>query len=129
MPVMKADGTNTARQHQRDGDQRRADLLHRAIGGLARAQALGHVALDVLDDDDGVVDDDADRQHEAEQRQVVEREAERRHQEERADERHRDGDDGNDGRAPCLQEQHDDEHDEDDRLEDRLTRRRRPTAE
>ena len=30
------------------------------------------VALDVLDHDDGVVDDDADRQHQAEQRQVVE---------------------------------------------------------
>ena len=53
----------------------------------------GDVALDVLDHDDGVVDDDADGEHEAEQRQVVEREAEHRHEEERADERHRDGDD------------------------------------
>ena len=30
---------------------------------------LAHVALDVLDDDDGVVDDDAGREHDAEERQ------------------------------------------------------------
>jgi hypothetical protein len=29
------------------------------------------VALDILDHDDGVVDDDADRQHQAEHRQVL----------------------------------------------------------
>ena len=49
------------------------------------------VALDVLDHDDGVVDHDADRQHQAEQRQRVEREADRRHHREGADQRHRDG--------------------------------------
>ena len=45
------------------------------IGRLARRQALCHPALDVLHHDDRVIDDDADRQHQAEQRQVVEREA------------------------------------------------------
>ena len=55
--------------------------------------ALADVALDVLDHDDGVVDDDADRQHQAEQRQLVEREAERRQHGEGADQRDRDGDD------------------------------------
>ena len=35
-------------------------------------------ALDILDHHDRVVHDDADRQHQAEQRQVVEREAEQR---------------------------------------------------
>ena len=44
---------------------------------LARLQALLEPALDVLDDDDGVVHDDADGQHQAEQRDVVEAEAER----------------------------------------------------
>ena len=37
--------------------------------------ALAQIALDVLDHDDGVVDDDADGEHEAEQRQRVERDA------------------------------------------------------
>ena len=35
------------------------------------------VALHVLDDDDGVVDDEADREHDREQRQQVDREARR----------------------------------------------------
>ena len=84
---------------------------------FARRQPVGDIALDVLDDDDGVVDDDADRQHQAEQRQVVQREAERRHDGERADERHRHGDQRNDRRAPVLQEQEHDEDDQDDRLD------------
>ena len=58
------------------------------------------VALDVLDDDDRVVDDDADREHEAEQRQRVQREAEQMHGGERADERHGHGRERNDRRAP-----------------------------
>jgi hypothetical protein len=38
-----------------------------------RRHALREIALDILDHDDRVVDDDADRQHEAEQRHRVER--------------------------------------------------------
>ena len=72
---MKAAGTNTADQHQRDGDQRAADLVHGPVRRLLGRHALAQVALDVLDHDDGVVDDDADRQHQAEQRQVVQAEA------------------------------------------------------
>ncbi len=59
-------------------------------------------------------------------RQVVQRKAEHAHQEERADQRHRNGDDGDDRRAPRLQEQHDDEHHQHDGLEDRVRRPRRP---
>ena len=92
-------------------------LLIAASRGLKPAR---DVALDVLDHDDGVVDHDADRQHQAEQRQIVEREAERRHEEEGADQRHRNGDQRDDRRAPGLQEQHDHQHDQDDRLADRL---------
>ena len=45
------------------------------IVAVARGQALVDPALDVLHHHDGVVDDDADGQHQAEQRQVVEGEA------------------------------------------------------
>ena len=55
-------------EHQRDRDQRRADLVHALDGGLARRQAGFDIALDVLDHDDGVVDHDADREHQPEQR-------------------------------------------------------------
>ena len=54
-----------------------ADLVHGLVRRVARRHALRDVALDVLDDDDRVVDHDADRQHQAEQGQRVEREAER----------------------------------------------------
>ena len=71
---MNAVGMNTLDKHQRDGDDRSGDLGHRLDRRLARRQPAGDPALDVLQHDDGVVDDDADRQHQAEQRQVVERE-------------------------------------------------------
>src|SRR2546426_1866459 len=62
--------------------------LHRPVGGDGgRHVLLRHDALDVLDDDDGVVHHDADRQHEAEQREQIDREAEQLHPEEGADDR------------------------------------------
>src|SRR3712207_8831316 len=51
----------------RDGDQRPADLVHGLVRGVPRREAFAQVALAVLDHDDRVVDDDADREHEAEQ--------------------------------------------------------------
>ncbi len=107
-------------KNQRDGDQRRADFVHALARGFARMQARRDIALDVLDHDDGVIDHDADRQHQPEQRQIVEREAERRHEEERADQRYRYGDQRNDRRAPGLQEHDHHQHDEHDRLADGL---------
>ena len=62
-------------EHQADGDDRAGDLLHRLDRRLPRRQAVLDVMLDGLDDDDGVIDDDADGQHQAEQRQVVQAEA------------------------------------------------------
>ena len=76
------------------------------------------VALDVLDHDDGVIDDNADCQHETKQRQIVEGKAERRHEKECADQQHRNRNDGNDGGTPRLQEKNDHQNDEDDRLAD-----------
>ena len=72
-----------------------------------------HDALDVLDDDDRVVDDDADREHHAEQRQLVDREAEQAHAEERAEQRDRDHQRRDERRAEVLQEdQHHEEHED-----------------
>ena len=77
------------RQPEGDGDDRRRDFVHRLIGRVARREALLDPALDVFDDDDGVIDHDADRQHQPEERQVVQREAEDRHHREGADQRNR----------------------------------------
>ena len=104
-------------QHQGDGDERHPHLVHGDARGLERAQALLQLALDVLHHDDGVVDDDADRQHQAEQRQHVEREAERLHHRARADQRDGNGNDRDERGAPCLEEQEHDQHDQDGRFE------------
>ena len=102
-------------------------LLHRLLRRFLRRQAVLDVMHHGFDDDDRVVDDDADGEHEAEHRQRVHREAEQREEDERAEQRHRDGQQRNERRAEVLQEDEDDDRDEDDRLEegvdDRLDRR------
>ena len=75
MPVMKAHGNEHAHQHQRDGDDGPVTSLIAFSRGLLGRQPVLEVVLDRFDHDDGVVHDDADRQHQAEQRQVVEAEA------------------------------------------------------
>ena len=107
-------------QRQRDRDQGLADLVHGLVRGVARAHALAQIALDVLDHHDRIVDHDADRQHEPEQREVVEREAGRGEHQECANQGHRDRHDRDDRGAPGLQEQDHDDHDQPDRLVDRL---------
>jgi hypothetical protein len=101
-----------------DGDQRAADLVHGPPRGLRRRITKAQVALDILDDDDGVIDHDTDGEHQSEQRQVVEREAKGGQDGEDADQRHRDGGDRNDRGAPSLQEQNDDQQHQQDRYDD-----------
>ncbi len=101
-------------QHQGDGDQGARHFLHRPIGRFLGGQALADVTLDVLDHDDGVVDDDADGQNQGEQRQGVDRIAQGQLHREGADEGDRDGQDRDDGRAPGLQEDQDDDHHQED---------------
>ncbi len=108
-------------QRQHDRDDRPGHLAHRLDRRIARRQAvLAHVALDVFQHDDRIVDDDADREHHREQRQRVDRVAERIDAREGADQRHRHRGERNDRRAPALQEQVDDEKHEQHRLAERL---------
>ncbi len=58
-------------EHQADGDDRARHLLHRFDCRVARRQSVFNMMLDGFDHDDGIVDHDADRQHQAEQRQVI----------------------------------------------------------
>ena len=84
--------------------------------------------LDVLDHDDGVVDQQADRERQPEQGHGVDREAGDGEHREGAEQDDRDGDRRDQHRPPALQEHEDHQHDEDDRLEQRLARPRAPTA-
>ena len=101
-------------QHQRDGDNRSRHFVHGAIGRIARRESFLNIAFDVFHHNDRVIDHDADRKHQSEQTQRVNRVAEQQQHREGADDRDRHGDQGNDRRAPCLQEQNDDQHHEGD---------------
>ena len=59
-------GDEDRRQDQRDGHDRARDLLHGLDGRLLRGQALLDMALHRLDHDDGVIDDQADGEDQAE---------------------------------------------------------------
>src|SRR6185437_1212795 len=107
-------------EHQGDGDDRPADLTHRGFRSLARALAALYMALDVLDDDDRIIDHDADRQYQAEEGQGVDGKTACQQHRERADDRHRHWDEWNNRRAPGLPEQDDLQHDEQHRLQQRV---------
>ena len=101
---------------ERDGEREdgEADLLGALERGVERRVAFFEVARDVLDHDDGVVDDEAGRNGEGHQAKIVEAVAEQIHDAEGADDRKRDGDGGDDGRLPGTQEEEDDHDDESD---------------
>ena len=109
------------RQHGGDADQRTGDLVHRlACGFLGRELVFLHDALDVFDHHDGVVDQQADRQHHGEHRQRVDRIAEDGEHAEGAEQHDRNGQCGNERRPKILQEDEHDDEDEHDRFEQRL---------
>ncbi len=89
-------------------------------GRLHRGHARHHVPVDVLDDDDRVVDDQADRQHQRQQRQQVDRIAEQQHHEEGADQRQGHRDHRHDHRTQAAEEQEDDDGDDHQRFDQRL---------
>ena len=107
-------------EHQRNRDHRTGDFRHRPPGRLAGGEPLRQPAFDVLHDHNGVVDDNADRQHKTEEREIVEREPKQLHDGKRANQRHRHGDHRDDRGPPRLEKhEHHDEH-QHDRLEERL---------
>ena len=106
-------------QHEGDGENRAGDLGHRFLASFRHRERRFFLddPLDVLDHDDGVVDDDADGKHQRQQGDGVGRIADEQQHGEGADDRHRYRDQ-RDQRGPHLtekQEHHDaDENDGDD---------------
>ena len=74
-------------QHDADHDDGAEHFAHGvdAPPGCAALAVLAHVPFDVLDDHDRIVDDDARGEHDAEQRERVDREVEQLEERERAD--------------------------------------------
>ena len=98
-PPMKSSGISTATSDTVSETIVKPICLRALERRLERRLALLDVARDVLDHHDRVVDDEAGRDGERHQRQVVEAVAEQVHHAERADERQRHGDAGDDRRA------------------------------
>ena len=74
LALHEGDGDEHGDQDERGGDDGEADLARAAIGGDEGRLALFlDAAVDVLQHDDGVVDDKADGHDEGEQRQHVDR--------------------------------------------------------
>ena len=139
MPVEEPGDAAGERQRNEDRSEddrhahhRRGDLLHRREGRVLGREPLLDVAFDRLHHHDRVVDHQADGEHQPEQGQRVDGEAQERKENERPDQRHRYGEQRNQGGAPALQEEKDDQRDEqhgleegDEDLSDSLGHRRR----
>jgi hypothetical protein len=93
------------------GENGEGDLGCALLGCLARACAqLCAVSHDVLDDDDGVVDEDADGEREGQRGHHVEREAHDFHEGEGADDRGGQGQRTDERGTPVAKEEEDDGH-------------------
>ena len=107
-------------QNQRDADDRAEQFVHRADRRVVPAHALLDIVRGALDHHDGVVDHDADGEHDREQRREIHREADRPHHGEGADDgdrhrrrRHQHG-------APVLEKDQDHDQHQHRRLDQRL---------
>ena len=102
---------------QRDGQRNdgEADLLRAAQRRFERIHAAFDEASNILDHDDGVVDDETGGDGERHQRQIVEAEAEEIHRSECADQRQRHRQAGDNRARQRAQEHEDHQHDQDDR--------------
>ena len=74
--------------------------------------------FDIFDDDDGIIDDEADGQHHSEQGQGIDGEIESRKGRKGADDGDRDGQNRYQRRPPFLQEYEDDEDDQQQRFDE-----------
>ena len=111
-------------EHGHDGQRRRRngepDLVGSFLGCAIVVFPHLDVSNDVLAHYDGIVDEEADRERQRQQRHGVHCEAEQPHDEERRDDRHGQRQPGNDSRPPRIQEQIDDRDSEQCSKHDRV---------
>ena len=114
-------GHEHRREHERNADERAGDLAHGLDGRFPGREAfLRHDALDIFDDDDGVVHEQTDGEHHAEHGQRVDRETKRGEHPEGAEQDDGHGDGGNQCSPEILQEQIHDEEDQCDGFDQSL---------
>ena len=97
-------------ERDRHGDDRTDQFARANQRCLHARHSFTHVALDVFDHNDRVIDHQSDRQHDREQGEEIEGEAEQLHQKQRADQRNRDRDYRHNHRSERAEEQKDYHH-------------------
>ena len=117
----KGDRHKHRKQHERDRDDRARNLGHGFFGRVGRRQfrLFFHDAFDIFDNDDRVVDQNADRQHHRQQRDRIGRIAHRQQHREAADDADRHRYRRDQCRAQRAEKQEDDDHDENKRDQQR----------
>ena len=105
MPGMKAVGTKTEERTRAIRDDGTGEFLHGSPRRILGRQTFFDVALHAFDDHNGIVDHQADGQHQPEQRKRIDRETEQREQNKRAHQRNGHGQQWNQRSAPVLQEE------------------------
>ncbi len=98
------------RKDQRRRDNRAGHFAHRALGRIDRFQTERDISLHIFHHDNGVIDHNPNRQHQAEERKIVDRKTKCEHDRKRPHQRNRDRSERDDRRAPRLQK--DDDHDD-----------------
>ena len=115
----RADGEKHRDDTEAGGDHRQTDLVRCVDRCLIGCLAHAHVAHDVLDLDDRVIDQHAGDQRQGKQRELVEIEAEQIHEPEGRDGRQGDGHSRDRGCPPVAQEEEHDHHCQDRTLDHR----------
>ena len=108
-PLHEGDRDEDGDDGERRREDREADLGRADAGRRHVVLPLLEVPHDVLPDDDRVVDEEADRERERHERHDVQRHPEEVHDDERGDDRDRERQPGDDGRAPGVEEEEDDQ--------------------
>ena len=108
------------RKDDSDGDNRALYFVHGAFRRIDRRQAFFHMLLDVLDDDDSIIDDQADGQYHGEQCQCIDRKVKNQERTKRTNKRYRYSEQRDNRCAPVLQEDENNENDEQQGFNERL---------
>ena len=109
-------------ENQSNSDDRRCDLGHCAFDRIPGRQlwVLLHNALDIFDDDNRIIDDNADRENDGEQGNGVGGVSDRVEHDEGADQADRNGQGWYQSRPQTAEKQIDHQHHQDERLDESL---------
>ena len=107
----KGAGDEHGCQNQSHGNDRPGHLLHGPHRGFLRSQTSLNILLHRLHHHNRIIHHNADRQHQPEQRQIVQAETEHSQRREGSDDGHGDRNQRNNGGTPALQkQQHNERH-------------------